>query len=157
MSPRHETGRVQRHRSQEPARTRGLLRYVLAGVIAVTVLGAGLMIGFGDFFGRPTASGNVISMRISMAGYNPNLLEAAPGETLAIDWWNTDGAMHLSGGMHTMVVPELGIREELPAQSRKMIQVTAPMTPGDYDFYCDSCCGGEASPTMHGTLRVRAA
>jgi heme/copper-type cytochrome/quinol oxidase subunit 2 len=31
-----------------------------------------------------------------------------------------------------------------------------PMTPGDYDIYCDTCCGGKASPTMHGTLRIEA-
>jgi heme/copper-type cytochrome/quinol oxidase subunit 2 len=30
----------------------------------------------------------------------------------------------------------------------------APTRPGDYDFWCDSCCGGKESPTMHGILRV---
>ena len=160
MSSRHDTGRVQRHRSEaEPTGGRpGLVRYLLAGGLAVLVLAGGLVIGFGDFFGRPTAQGNVITMRISMAGYAPNVLVAKPGETLTIDWWNTDNAMHLDGGgLHTLIAPELGINEKLPAESRKTIQITAPTAPGNYDFYCDSCCGGKESPTMHGTLSVRAA
>ena len=124
----------------------------------VVVLGAGLVLGFGDFFGRPSDTGTVVTMRISMAGYAPNLLVAAPGETLTVDWWNTDNAMHLDGGwVHTLIAPELGINETLPAESRKTIRITAPAKPGDYDFYCDSCCGGKQSPTMHGTLRVRPA
>ena len=157
MSRRHDTGRVQKHRSEEPPSGPGLWRYLVAGGVVVAVLGAGVIIGFGGFLGRPADTGNVIPMRISMAGYDPNLLVAGPGETLTIDWWNTDGAMHLDGGVHTLVAPGLGLRVELAAQSRKTIQVTAPATPGDYDFYCDSCCGGRDSPTMHGTLRVRAA
>jgi len=158
MSGRRDTGRVQRHRSEADSGRREWLRYLMAGGIVVVVLGAGLVVGFGDFFGRPTAQGNVITMRISMAGYDPNVLVAEPGETLTIDWWNTDNAMHLDGGgVHTLIAPELGINERLPAESRKTIQITAPTTPGNYDFYCDSCCGGKESPTMHGTLSVRAA
>jgi plastocyanin len=158
MSGRRDTGRVQRHRPDVESDRPGWLRYVLAAGVVVLVLGAGLVIGFGDFFGRPTTTGNVITMRISMAGYDPNVLVAKPGETLTIDWWNTDNAMHLDGGgLHTLIAPELGINEKLPAESRKTIQITAPTTPGNYDFYCDSCCGGKESPTMHGTLSVRAA
>lgn len=158
MSGRRDTGRVQRHRSDADPSRPGWLRYLMAGGIVVVVLGAGVVIGFGDFFGRPSTDGNIITMRISMAGYDPNVLVAKPGETLTIDWWNTDNAMHLDGGgVHTLIAPELGINERLPAESRKTIQITAPTAPGDYDFYCDSCCGGKESPTMHGTLSVRAA
>jgi cytochrome c oxidase subunit II len=52
------------------------------------------------------------------------------------------------------VSDSLGIRLTLSAESRKTVTITAPTTPGDYDFWCDSCCGGKGSPTMHGTLRV---
>jgi len=96
-------------------------------------------------------------MQISMAGFAPQTLEAAPGQTLTIDWWNQDNAMHLEGGVHTLVSDQLGIHDSLPAESRKTITISAPSTPGDYDFWCDSCCGGRESPTMHGTLRVRSA
>ena len=91
-----------------------------------------------------------------MGGYNPAVLTATPGQTLMVDWWNTDNAMHLDGGIHTLVAPTLGISETLAAESRRTIEITAPNTPGDYDFWCDSCCGGKANPQMHGVLRVRA-
>lgn len=96
-------------------------------------------------------------MRSSMAGFDPNVLRAEPGETLTIDWWNTDNTLHLDGGgVHTFIVPELGISETLPAESRRTLSITAPTTPGEYDLYCETCCGGKESPTMHGTLVVTA-
>jgi heme/copper-type cytochrome/quinol oxidase subunit 2 len=64
--------------------------------------------------------------------------------------------MHLTGGVHTLVSDTLNVRFELPAQSRKTITITAPTAPGDYDFWCDSCCGGKDNPQMHGKLRVEA-
>ena len=61
----------------------------------------------------------------------------------------------------TAVNDELGIYEELPAagptgESRKVVTIQAPDKPGTYDIYCDTCCGGKASPTMHGKLTVTA-
>jgi heme/copper-type cytochrome/quinol oxidase subunit 2 len=63
--------------------------------------------------------------------------------------------------VHTMISDELGIYEELPAagatgESRRVVEITTPTAPGSYDIYCDTCCGGKASPTMHGKLIVEA-
>jgi plastocyanin len=131
---------------------RGMAFFLVAGVI----LTGGVYFA-GNVFtiqrDQPTTVG-AVPMRISMAGFDPAVLEAGPGEVLTIDWWNADGALHLEGGVHTLVSDELGIRYELPAQTRRTITVAAPEEPGDYDFWCDSCCGGEASPSMHATLRV---
>jgi cytochrome c oxidase subunit 2 len=124
--------------------------------VTLIVLGAGVYLATGVFLG-PRGSTDVaaaLPMRISMAGFDPAVIHAKPGETVALDWWNTDGPMHLQGGVHTLVSETLGLRFELDAQSRRTITLTAPMMPGDYDFWCDSCCGGRASPAMHGTLRV---
>jgi len=131
---------------------------VAFGLVAVIVLGVGIVLAAGSFFGQrgtPTTQ-DAIAMRISMAGFDPKTLDATPGQTLTIDWWNDDGAMHLQNGVHTLVSDTLNIRYELAAQSRKTITITAPSTPGDYDFWCDSCCGGKGSPAMHGTLHVAA-
>jgi cytochrome c oxidase subunit II len=127
-------------------------------VVAAVILATGVYLAGSVFLGQrgTTAVANAIPMRTSMAGFEPKVLTAKPGETLTIDWWNTDGAMHLEGGVHTLVSDALSIRYELPAESRKTITITAPTTPGDYDFWCDSCCGGKGSETMHGTLRVEA-
>ena len=157
----HESGRRRAGRTQRstPAAQGGhsRLRAAAFGLTSVAILGAGTYLAVGVFLGQRdrTTDPGVMSMRISMAGFDPGVVEAAPGESVTIDWWNTDGAVHLENGVHTLVSESLGVRLELPAQSRQMITLTAPMVPGDYDFWCDSCCGGRASPDMHGTLRVR--
>lgn len=158
MSGRRDTGRVQRHRSEVDSDRPGWLRYVLAGGVVVVVLGAGLVVGFGDFLGRPDdATGQATTVRLSMAGFTPPVITAKAGQPLKLELWTTDGAVHLEGGVHTIISDQLGIHEELPAESRRTVTLTMPTTPGDYDIYCDTCCGGKESPTMHGTLSVRAA
>jgi heme/copper-type cytochrome/quinol oxidase subunit 2 len=60
-----------------------------------------------------------------------------------------------------MISDELGIYEELVAagpagESRRVVEIETPASPGVYDIYCDTCCGGRDSPTMHGKLVVEA-
>ena len=83
------------------------------------------------------------------------------GTPAVLELWTTDAAPPLSGGVHTMISDQLGIHEELPAagptgESRELVSITAPATPGTYDIYCNTCCGGKQSPTMHGKLVVEA-
>ena len=121
----------------------------------VVVLGVGVLLAFGDFFGRPDASpSTAIPVRMSMAGFDPGVISAKAGAEVELELWTTDGAVHLQGGVHTVISDELGIYEELPAESRRTGTLRMPTTPGDYDIYCDTCCGGKQSPTMHGTLQV---
>lgn len=160
MSGRHDTGRPQ-HRSSpgapedRPARW----RYAAAGVVVAVVLGIGLVVGFGDFLGRPdaAATGPAIPVRMSMAGFSPQVIEATAGDFLTLELWTTDAAPHLRDGVHTLISDELGVYEELAAESRRTVTLVMPTTPGEYDIYCDTCCGGKASPAMHGTIRVTAA
>ena len=150
-----DTGRPQRHRTEdEPAPTQWW-RYAAASGLVVAVLGAGLVLGFGDFLDRPDAeTADALPVQMSMAGFDPGIITAKAGEELMVELWTTDAAPHLHNGVHTLISDELGIYEELPAESRRMVTLQMPMTPGDYDIYCDTCCGGKASPTMHGILRV---
>ena len=133
-------------------------RLLAFGAIVVAVLGIGVVLATGDLLGQrgtPTTA-NAIPVRMSMAGFDPQVITVKAGQTVAIDFWTTDAAPHLQGGVHTFISDELGIREELPAESRRTFTFTAPTKPGDYDVYCDTCCGGKSSPTMHGILRVEA-
>jgi plastocyanin len=141
-----------------PAPRPGKLRVLAFGLVAVAILGSGSYLAGSVFMGQrgKPSTQSTIAMRISMGGFDPAVIDARPGQTLTIDWWNTDGAMHLSDGVHTLVSDTLGVRLELPAESRKTITLTAPSTPGDYDFWCDSCCGGKANLQMHGKLHVAA-
>lgn len=134
------------------------LRLVAFLAIALLIVGGGVYLASSVFLGQrgTTTTAGAIPMRISMAGFEPKTIDAKPGQAVTLDWWNTDGAMHLERGVHTMVSDAMNLRLELPAESRKTITVTAPTRPGDYDFWCDSCCGGKENGQMHGTLHVAA-
>jgi heme/copper-type cytochrome/quinol oxidase subunit 2 len=160
MSGRRGTGNPQ-HRPTIPVeieRPVSTWRFAAAALLVVGVLAAGLILGFGDFIGRPgdggAAEGEATAVRMSMAGFTPATITATAGEPLRLELWTTDAAPHLQGGVHTLISDELGIREELPAESRRTVSLPMPATPGEYDIYCDTCCGGKASPTMHGKIRV---
>jgi plastocyanin len=139
------------------------IRKLAFGLVVVVVLAAGAYLAFGDFLGQrsATTTAGAISVQSSMAGFGP-AIHVKAGQEVKLDWWTNDAAQHLQGGVHTMISPELGLHEELPAagpsgESRKLVAFTAPMKTGEYDIYCDTCCGGKASPTMHGKIIVDAA
>jgi cytochrome c oxidase subunit II len=155
--PAHARWRIGRSRQRVPAPSSSpWWRYAALAGVAVAVLGTGLAFGFGDFFGqRGTPSvPEAVSVRMSMAGFEPRIIHATAGERLTLEMWTTDSAPHLDRGVHTLISDELGIYEELRAQSRRIVTLKMPSTPGDYDIYCDTCCGGRLSPAMHGVLRV---
>lgn len=135
------------------------IRGVAFGFIVVAVLGVGLYLAGDVFLGQrgATTVANALPVRLSMAGFDPQVISTKAGATVNLDFWNTDNAMHLDGGgVHTFIMDDQNIYVKIPAEARQAFSFIAPMTPGDYDFYCNTCCGGKASPTMHGTLRVEA-
>lgn len=141
--------------ARRPERSTGeQIRLATFGVIVVAVLAIGGWLAFGDFLNRPTAAAGAIDIQSSMAGFTPSTIRVKAGSTVTLEWWTQDAAMHLDGGVHTMISPALGLDESLPAESRRTIAWTVPDKPGTYDVYCDTCCGGKASPTMHGTIVV---
>lgn len=157
MSAKRDTGRPQRHRIDDEAEHRARWRSVAAAGFVVVILGAGLVLGFGDFFGRPDGeTADALPVQLSMAGFDPAIITAKAGAELTVELWTTDAAPHLHNGVHTLISDELGIYEELAAESRRTVTLEMPTAPGDYDIYCDTCCGGKASPSMHGILRVEA-
>src|SRR4029078_4894583 len=108
------------------------------------------------------ADANAISVQPSMAGFTPSEIHVRAGEAVTLDFWTQDSPLHLRDGVHTMISHELGLHEELPGAtaagtSRVPVTFTAPTTLGTYDIYCDTCCGGKDSPTMHGKVIVDAA
>lgn len=149
------TRRAARDRGRQRAdQDRQRIRQLGFGGVVVAVLAIGGFLAFGDFFNRPTAAMGTIDVQSSMAGFTPSVITVEAGATAALSWWTDDAAVHLEGGVHTMVAPELGLYEELPAESRRRISWQVPDKPGTYDVYCDSCCGGKDSPTMHGTIVI---
>jgi cytochrome c oxidase subunit 2 len=159
VSGGHATGNPQHRRAVVPEPGTPAWRYAAAGILVVGVLAAGLVLGFGDFIGRPDQAtvGEATPVRMSMAGFTPATIAATAGQELVVELWTTDAAPHLHGGVHTLISDELGIYEELPAESRRTVTLQMPSETGEYDIYCDTCCGGKALPSMHGTIKVEAA
>ena len=152
---RRETRVAERQRTARNDR----LRKLAFGGIVVAVLVVGGYLAFGDFLNRPAAgaTAGVIDVQSSMAGFTPSEIRVKAGETVTLKWWTQDAAVHLTGGVHTMVSPDLGLSESLPAESTKMVTWTVPNKPGTYDVWCESCCGGKDAPQMHGKIVVEPA
>jgi plastocyanin len=152
------TTRAQRRQAaRHPQSTFERVKPVVFGLITVGVLTAGAFLAFGDFLNRPAATAGTIDVQSSMAGFTPSEIRVAAGSTVTLDWWTQDAAVHLQNGVHTMIAPELGLNEALPAEGRRAVVWQVPNTPGTYDVYCDSCCGGFDSPTMHGKIVIEEA
>lgn len=131
------------------------------GLIVAVILGGGVYLAAGDLFGQRGRSSDsaTIAVRMSMAGFTPSEIRIPAGQRVALELWTTDAAPHLQGGVHTMISDELGIYEKLPAagvtgESRNVVFIETPTEPGTYDIYCNTCCGGKDSPTMHGRLVI---
>jgi plastocyanin len=140
-------------RGPQPSTGERAKPFVFAGIV-VGVLAIGAFLAFGDFLNRPASAAGTISIQSSMAGFTPSTITVKAGDTVTLDWWTQDAAVHLQGGVHTMISPDLGLAEQLPAESRRTVTWTVPNKPGTYDVWCESCCGGKDSPTMHGKIVV---
>jgi len=99
----------------------------------------------------------VIDVQSSMAGFTPGEIKVKAGETVTLNWWTNDAAVHLKDGVHTMVSTDLGLNEQLPAESTKLVTWTVPNKPGTYDVWCETCCGGKDAPQMHGKIVIEPA
>lgn len=162
MTPRRER-RLKEIEARRYARDRANSRAAqrseqirLAGFAAVivAVLGIGAYLAFGNFLNRPAAALGTIDLQSSMAGFTPSTITVTAATTATFSWWTDDAAIHMEGGVHTMVSPELGLNEELRAESRRTLNWQVPDMPGTYDVWCDSCCGGKDAPQMHGKIVI---
>ena len=151
------------HYDYQAQRRSRRIRQGAFGLVVAAILAVGGYLAFGDLAGQRGAAmtAEAIPVRLSMAGFTPSEVKVPAGQTVSLELWTTDAAPHLHNGVHTMISDELGIYKELPAagptgESRKVVTITTPTEPGTYDIYCDTCCGGKASPSMHGTLSVTA-
>lgn len=152
-------------------------RAAIFGVLALGLVGAAVYSvwpkerAFVEFGPSPTpvavdAMGHVapppvigsadLTMRIDMSGFNPAQLTLPPGRAVRLMLVNPDNSMHSDGnGIHQFAVPKLGIDVKVPPLTNAIVTIPAA-EPGEYSFYCDTCCGGKENPSMQGVLKVRA-
>ncbi len=95
-----------------------------------------------------------LTMRIDMAGFTPPNLTAPAGRPLRVRLVNPDNQHHSDGGgIHGFTIVALGIDERVQPESTKVVTIPAG-APGEYAFYCDTCCGGKENPSMQGILKL---
>lgn len=127
------------------------LRLLSFAVIALLVVGsaAWLLRPRGEPEGLADAR-----VTITMAGFEPERIELKAGQPASVMLINPDSPYHSDGGgVHQFAIPELGVDAKVQPRSSAMITVQAS-TPGTYEFYCDTCCGGKENPSMRGKLVV---
>lgn len=104
----------------------------------------------------PSGAKADITMRVDMGGFTPSELRVAAGQPTRLLIVNPDDSHHTDGGgWHQFAVPGLGLDIRIPPLTNMVITVPAAQ-PGEYQFWCDTCCGGKENPTMQGKLRVTA-
>ncbi|HZC29927.1 MAG TPA: cupredoxin domain-containing protein, partial [Gaiellaceae bacterium] len=97
-----------------------------------------------------------LTMRIDMSGFTPKGLAVASGQAVRLMLINPDDRFHSDGGgVHQFAVPGLGIDVKVPPLTNMIVTLPAA-PPGEYPFYCDTCCGGKENPSMQGLLKVGA-
>jgi len=97
----------------------------------------------------PMAVDEEIQITASNLRFSPAQVTVTPGETVRFVVTNNDSYLH------NFVSQDAGIPFlTLPGNTTGTVTWTAPNRPGTYDVWCDSCCGGKDSPTMHGKIVI---
>ncbi|MBI4311014.1 MAG: cupredoxin domain-containing protein, partial [Chloroflexi bacterium] len=99
--------------------------------------------------GEPTSPG-ALTIEFSMSGFSPSRLVARAGEPVTLRLVNKDSKFHTDGGgWHQFAIDDLGIDVKLPPSKTQDFTFTAAKS-GNFEFYCDVCCGGRENPSMQG-------
>lgn len=145
-----------RSRRYTPPPTHKLRTFVFVAIATITLSTAGYLLFLKPRVGAEDAAEGTLPVTITMAGFSPATIEGVAGAPLAVTLVNPDGPHHTDGGgWHNFVLEALGVSVRVAPESVETFSIPgAP--PGEYRWYCDICCGGNANPSMWGTLVVRA-
>ncbi|MEW6046827.1 MAG: cupredoxin domain-containing protein [Bacillota bacterium] len=141
------------HQATAPGIGRGV-RVTLLIALSGAILGTGVWLSLPR---APARSGDAdFELVVTMGGFSPRQLKARAGRPARLRLVNPDSPYHADGGgVHGFTVPDLGIDVQVPPHSTMEIDLPAA-APGEYPFYCDTCCGGKENPFMQGVLKVEA-
>ena len=97
-----------------------------------------------------------VTLRVDMGGFTPPNLIAPANRPVRVRIINPDSSHHSDGGgVHGFTIVALGVNALIQPESTSVITVPAA-APGEYAFYCDTCCGGKENPAMQGVLKIKA-
>lgn len=128
---------------------------ILFSFIAVVVIVLAGYFLFKAFYQPPLpVAKNVIDVSADMSGFDKQEIRVKLGEPVTIRLRSLDNSMHTDGGgKHQWAVDEFNISVIAPPEGTATATFT-PTKAGEFDFYCDVCCGGRANPAMNGKLIV---
>lgn len=129
---------------------------ILFVVIIIAIFSSAAYIVMSRTVSQEPLDKDAIKMTITMSGFQPNVIRAKAGEPVKINLINPDSSMHTDGGgVHNFQLKAglANVNVTLAPESQNVFSFT-PTQPGEYHWYCDSCCGGRENPSMHGTLIV---
>jgi hypothetical protein len=126
------------------------------GLAAIAVLGLAVTMFVRPFTRGAEAPSEATVLRISMSGWSQKVVEAPADGAIRITMVNLDNRFHTDGGgWHNFVLPSLDFEARVAPKGTETFTVELnELPPGEYEFYCDICCGGKDNPFMQGTLRV---
>ncbi len=133
---------------------------ILFIVIVIAIFGSAMYLIMSKSAALEPVDKDAIKMTITMAGFEPNIIRAKAGQPVTINLINPDNSHHTDGGgIHNFILtkagePDANLNVTVLPESQKVIHIHANAKPGEYHWYCDSCCGGKENPSMHGTLIV---
>lgn len=97
-----------------------------------------------------------VTLRIDMGGFTPPNLTLPAGRPVRVRIVNPDSGHHSDGGgIHGFTIVGLGVDARIPPETTQVVTIPAA-APGEYAFYCDTCCGGKDNPAMQGILKIKA-
>lgn len=133
---------------------------ILFIAIVIAIFGSAIYLIMSKSAALEPVDRDAIKMTITMAGFEPNIIRAKAGQPVTINLINPDNSHHTDGGgIHNFMLTEglasvvANVNITVLPESQKVFTFT-PTKPGEYHWYCDSCCGGKENPSMHGTLIV---
>lgn len=122
--------------------------YDLAGVgvdLGISPVVESVAVGGDSDIGPVTASApKTIQMKSGNFFFDPSIITAEPGQEITIHF--TENA-----GFHTIVIDSINLVKKVEADGTVIF--TAPIEPGDYEFYCN--IGSHLAMGMKGTLTVK--
>ena len=132
------------------------LRLAIFAVLALAVVGGASHALWPKTLATTDTAPVDLTLRIDMGGFTPPSLTALAGRPVRVRIVNPDSGHHSDGGgIHGFTIVGLGVDARIQPETTEVLTIPAA-PPGDYAFYCDTCCGGKENPAMQGILKIKA-
>ena len=132
------------------------LRVAIFAVLALAVAGGATYALWPKTLATTDSAAVDLTLRVDMGGFTPPILTAEAGRPIRVRIINPDSSHHSDGGgIHGFTITGLAIDARIQPETTQVVTILMAK-PGEYPFYCDTCCGGKENPSMQGILKIKA-